>query len=386
MSPEPSDSPPEPSREAPPPRAPAGALRVALVRPSHLGDIVCALPVYHALRDALPDARIAWVVQPEFSVLVAGLPGIDRVLRFERERGLGAWSRLRRDLRGFRPDAVIDAQGNAKSAAAVLVSGAPRRIGLARSDWREALGALTVREPAPPAPAGAHAVERMLALARHAVRALAGPDAEVPAPRFDPGLSADELRAGRALADRRLPRGDGAPVIVHLAAPNDVRAWPTAQYRALALELLARGRGVLLLSGPGEAPVGKALRAELGARPGLAHWIGQAHLREAAAFFAAAAERGARLVSCDSGPMHLAAACGLPVVALCGPQDPALTGPWPLPDRAGARAAGAPRHVVVRADDPPDCAPCLARSCSHREGPVCMSELHPLRVARALEA
>jgi ADP-heptose:LPS heptosyltransferase len=74
--------------------------------------------------------------------------------------------------------------------------------------------------------------------------------------------------------------------------------------------------------------------------------------------------------------MHLAAAVGLPVLVLEGPQDAARTGPWPPPD------AESP-HRVVRAADEPRCAPCFARRCTHAAGPVCMIGLDPARVAAA---
>ncbi len=350
--------------------------RILVVRPSHLGDVVSALPVFHALRAAAPEAEIGWVVQPEFGSLLAGLPGLDRVFPFGRRRGIGAWVRLRRELREFSADLAVDAQGNLKSAGAMLASGAPRRIGLARVDWRERMGALVVNDAAPPARPGSHAVERMFSLARHAAGALGDDDSEL---RTDPGLTQAELARGEALARRHLP-GNGRPaVIVHLAAPNDVRSWPVSHYRGLAELLLSRGRGVLLLSGPGERPIGVHLREAMGTRPGLRHWVGQHHLRETSAFFAASARRDARLVSCDSGPMHLAAACGMAVVALAGPQDPARTGPWPPTDRDGSP------HTVVTSADPPECSPCLSRSCRHREGPVCMSELLPERVGELFD-
>src|SRR5687767_3923209 len=79
------------------PTAPDGLkdpARILLVRMSHLGDVVCALPLYHALRGAFPEARIGWVVQPEFEGLVAGLSGLQCTFRFERAGGARAWVRL----------------------------------------------------------------------------------------------------------------------------------------------------------------------------------------------------------------------------------------------------------------------------------------------------
>jgi len=103
------------------------------------------------------------------------------------------------------------------------------------------------------------------------------------------------------------------------------------------------------------------------------------------AVFRAAADRGLELVACDSGPMHLAAAHGLPVILLEGPQDAARTGPWPL---HGARADTDERahHRTVRARERPHCAPCLARRCRHPEGAVCLLHIQPADVLAALRS
>jgi len=347
--------------------------RILIVRTSHLGDVVCALGVYHALRERWPAAELAWVVQPEFADLVRGLEGIRCVFRFGRKRGVAAWIRLCVDLRRFRADLAVDAQGNLKSAGATLCSGASRRVGLHPSNWRERAGAWVVNEHADAVPPERpHAIERTLELARRATGRGAG-ELDADGLRTDPELSAAETERGERLCDRWLPRDPAGASILHLAAPGDVRSWPVVCFRRTAELLAARGRGVLLLSGPGEDELGQTLRVDVGPRPGLRHWVGQTGLRDLAAFFTAAARRGARLVACDSGPMHLAAACGLPVTVLAGPQDAERTGPWHPP--------GSPTpHRVLRAADPPDCAPCLARSCTHPRGNVCMTEITPERV------
>ena len=82
--------------------------RILLIRLSHLGDVVHALPVYHALRAAHPRAELAWLVQGEFAGLLAGLPGLAAVLAFERRGGARAWLELRAALAAFAPELVVD--------------------------------------------------------------------------------------------------------------------------------------------------------------------------------------------------------------------------------------------------------------------------------------
>lgn len=356
--------------------------RILLIRLSHLGDVVHALPVYHALRATWPRAELGWVVQPEFSDLVAGLPGIGRVLRFDRRGGAAAWLRLREELGAFQADLAVDAQGNLKSAMTALASGAARRIGLAARDWREPVGALSCHERAQPA-SGRHAVDRMLELARFAC---SGPP--TPPPRFDPGVRTDERRAGQARAAELFEDGSARRVVLQLSDPDDVRGWPVEHALALIDELCEAGWSVAVLSGPGEAAIGERVARERPVSDRVRHWVGQRGLRALAGFFSAAAEFGTRFVGTDSGPMHLAWSCGMRVTTLAGPQDYALTGPWPVP-RDPARAATAVTratepHRVVLAEPRPACAPCLSRSCSHPEGPVCMRDLRPGAVAAAL--
>lgn len=347
----------------------ASPTRILLIRLSHLGDVIHALPVFHALRAAQPDARIAWAVQAEFAGLLDGLAGLDERVIFERRAGASAWLDLRARLSSFGADWSVDAQGNWKSAMVALASGSARRTGLHRSDWRERSAAFTANDRAPRCTRGPHAVDRMLTLA-----AFVAPDVRLSnEPRLTVAPAA--LAAGHAALDERIG-SRSAPKLIAVGRADDPRTWPEDQLVECAQRLAAAGAPLLILSGPSESEVGDRLAARLTA-PGIAHWIGQRGLTELAGLFAAAAERGGRLLSNDSGPAHLAAAVGLPVVCLSGPQDAARTGPWPPPGNSSP-------HRVLRADLEPDCAPCFARSCRHPEGLLCMQRISAQKVADEL--
>ncbi|MCE9593234.1 MAG: glycosyltransferase family 9 protein [Planctomycetes bacterium] len=338
------------------------------MRLSHLGDVVHALPLYHALASRFPTARLAWVIQREYAELVRPLARLERVFEFERDGGARAWLGLREELASFAPTRVIDAQGNLKSAAAALVAGSGERVGAAWGDWREPLGAFAMHARAEPS-RGPHAVDRVLALARE----VCGGEVEA---RFDLELSRDERVRGEELRRSFLPEARDA-VILALGTPGDVRAWPAEHAANLARRLAAHGRCVVVLSGPTERESGASLELELAGVDRVRHWVAQRGLRELAAFFVAAAARGARFVGCDSGPMHLAWTSGLPVVCLEGPQSAERTGPWPL-------GSGSP-HVALTTRTSPPCAPCFARKCEHPNGNVCMRDLAVDDVLAALE-
>lgn len=341
------------------------SLRILIVRLSHLGDVVQTLPLHHALRGAYPRARIAWAVQPEFAGLLAGLPGLERAVLFERRSGAAAWPKLVRELADFGADWSIDAQGNVKSAFVALASRAARRSGYAHADWRERFAASSVTDPCPAGEPVEHAVERVLRLARHVAPDWSG------VPRFDAGLSAAELAAGESRLAELAPPGRGG-ILLHLSPPEDVRSWPIERFAELA-RARAEREHVVIASGPAEEAHGRALAGEL-RHPRIAHAVGQRGLRELAALFTAAARRQMTFSGCDSGPMHLAWSSGMRVVLLAGPQDERRTGPF------GIGAA----HGVVRCERSPACAPCRSRSCAHEDGPVCMSTTTVADVARVL--
>ena len=383
-------TPPRPARETSP-AATSAAERILLVRLSHLGDVVHALPVYHALRRAHPGARLAWAVQPEFHGLLAHLPGCERLVSFGRDRGPGAWLGLRRELAAFDATWAVDCQGNWKSAVATRLSGAPRRSGLAAAEWRESSARFLVPDrPAQPA-AGLHAVDRMLHLAAHLVPgAWPTPETARAEGAFDLGLPEELLAQGRGAAREQLDdAGSGPPVILALGRAGDPRSWSLTNSADLVAQLAAAGRRVLVLSGPAEADQGRALATtlegrDLGVAP--AHWIDQRGLAELAAYLAGAAELGALFVGADSGPMHLAWAMGLEVLGLAGPQDPRRTGPWPVPRELAGRHGAPSPHRVLTSAEALTCRPCLARTCSLSRGPVCLDDLGADQVAEAVLA
>lgn len=306
---------------------------------SHLGDIAQALPLVHGLRAAWPEIQLAWAIQPEFAGLVEPLA---RIIPFDRKGGVGAWPRIRRNLRDFDPDLALDAQGNWKSAFATRLSGAGQRMGFARPHWQEPLAARILgvdtaptavgdtQSPGPPATS--HLVDRACALAA-AITGLAPT-------RRDPDLSEAELVRGQDLL------GDlSAPIILHPGVDGDRRSWPSTRFEELARRLVAAKKQLIILTGPGESEVGSRLRDALPERDtGIRHLVGQRGLRDLAAFFAAAAKRSGVVVVGDSGPAHVAASVDLPVCFLAGPEDPSRTGPWPV-----TSAPGSP-HTLI---DPP---------------------------------
>lgn len=361
--------------------------RILVVRLSHLGDVVQTLPLFHALRERFPAARIGWAVETRFCGILDGLPGLDTLIRFDRAGGVRAFAAGLRAVRAFAPDLAIDAQANWKSAAVLRASAARRRVGPAPADWRERFAHLLANEHAAElAQREHHAQERVLALARHVCGEFVV--------RRDPALSPAESAHGRALFDAallaaRAPHGRRA-ALFQVSPAGDVRTPPDELLVASALELARAGHPLVLTSAPREAERTRALAARIARdSSGAAAAAGDVHvatrcepesLRDFAAWLTAAAQDGAVFVSADSGPLHLAGAVGLPCVCLSGPFDWRLTGPWPV-----ANATASPHRALVAAP-PLDCAPCARRWCTRNGGRVCLEALDANDVARAAQA
>jgi len=334
--------------------------RILILRFSHLGDVVQTLPMVHALARAYPTSTLAFATQTTYAPLLEPLPQLSQVLTFERSGGARAWLDLRRSLLAFAPTWSIDCQGNWKSASAARLSGASRRIGLALEHWREpsARWLATELAPAPTEPV-LHAVDRVLNLVEHVTGSAA--------PEFDLALTPAERKRAEVLLG-----GVERPLVLHAAKPADIRSWPPERFVGLASALADAGRDVLLLAGPDEAPL-RAFFAAIAPHPRITALPDGLNLRTLSALLTIAAERGGRMVGCDSGPSHIAAAVGLPVLLLHGPQDPARTGPYPTTSH---------EHLTAANDLP--CRPCLERACNNPDGPVCMEDLSVNEVQDAL--
>lgn len=305
--------------------------RILLIRTSALGDVVHCLPVLTALRRRFPEARIGWVVEEAMAPVVAGHPLLDEtfVVRFRpwRRRLLAARTRrevasLRGGLRRFAPQVAIDLMGNHKAGLVARMSGAPRRLGLARSQRREPSSAVWVNEPVT-TPA-VHAVDRALALAR----ALGVPDGE-PAD-FGGDLLFRNVSTSESPPDRRDgPRIEDEPhVLIQPGAGWGNKTYPPEWWGRVAAELRrATGLAARVAVAPGEEEL---TRRVVASSDGAAAAVPALDLDTLASRL-----RTARLVlGGDTGPTHLAHALGTPVLCLMGPTDPARHGPYGAPDRA----------------------------------------------------
>lgn len=311
-------------------------MRVLIVRLGALGDVVHTVPLAAALRRRFPDAAVDWVVDERYAPLLRTVPGLDRLVALPR-RGRPAaagWRALRRSLRAVRYDVALDAQGLGKSALVARLSGARRVVGFAAPFLRERWARWFYTETVDPG-RPRHVVDRNLGL----LGALGVDDRGWSFPLRLPAQPADGA-----------PRGRFAVLNPNAAWPT--KRWPPERYGAVA-EHLRRAHGLpcVVIWGPEDEARAAAVVAASGGAAAPAPPTG---LVELASLLRAAA----LLVSGDTGPLHLAAALGTPVVGLYGPSDPARNGPWSPEDEvvsafpdcgcAARRAAGGRAVPMVR--------------------------------------
>lgn len=300
-------------------------MRLLIVRLGSLGDIIHTLPAVAALRRALPDARIDWIVEAAHQEVVARVPVIDARIVLE-ERTMTAWLNAAATLRHRGYDAAVDFQGLFKSALLARVSGAKRVLGFSIWHLRErgARAFYTETSPVPAqssessqASATRHVIQKNLELAKSLA-----PSIDLDAPLEFPlhvSSSADVDDLKRQL--------DGEPYAVlnpGAAWPN--KRWPPERLGQVAAFLRARhGLRSIVTWGPGEERLAEVAVAMSEGSAVMAPLLPLGALM--------ALLRDARLmVSGDTGPTHLAGALGVPIVAPFGPTDPDRNGPWHADD------------------------------------------------------
>jgi len=319
--------------------------RILIVKPSSLGDIVHALAVLAELRRAYPSAHVAWLVSDGFAPLLEGHPLLDEVLTFDRARYGRMWRsprvlldfwRFVAAVRRRRFDLVIDLQGLARSGLLSYLSGARERCGFA--DAREGAWLFYTRRVASAAHT-AHAVDRNLAL----LRALGLPSER---PQFPLAVRPEERAAARSLLTRAAGEAVGPFTAVIPGARWETKRWPAERFAELIDRMHAAGLPrCVLLGAPADRAAAAAVAAACHRRP--IDLVGLTTLRELVALL----ELADRVVGHDSGPLHIAAALGKPIVALFGPTNPARTGPY------------CDSATVVTCAVP--CAPCYRRVCPY---------------------
>ena len=326
------------------PLSPRSIRRILVIKLSSLGDLFHALPAVHELKTGF-GAVVDWVTQPAYTELVGRFGDVNRVLAFPRRRFLTGAAAFFRDLRRDRYDLIVDFQGLLKSALIARLARGTFRLG--PSFHREGAH-LFYTAVAGPRNRNRHAVEEAL----DAVRYLG----HTPTQPISP------------LSFPKRPRTEPRPRVALLPCSRWItKNWPPERFIETARGLLADPGAALFLVGAAEdRPVCDAIANALEGR--VVNLCGQTSLVEMGSLL----QEMDLVISVDSGPMHMAAALGIPVLAVFGATDPVRTGPY------GAK------HRVLHHENMP-CRPCRSRQCA-RHDLACLADLPAGRVLAAARA
>ncbi len=305
-----------------------GIQKLLIVRLSAMGDVIHTLPAVHGLREAFPHAMIGWLIEERWAELLC-TPGTTRRGPRSAERPLVDWvhtvrlrewkkspasittieqiARVWNDVRSAAYDVALDLQGAIRSA--VLASWSGARVVLGASEPRESPASLWYTRAV--IPHGSHIIEQNISIAELVAQRRLG----VPEIDFPKNARAEQW------VERRLDEiGVKEFAILNPGAGWGAKRWPAERYGQVAAALGTGGVRSIVNYGPGEEELARQVE---NASQGAATAV-QASISELIAL-----TRRARLfIGGDTGPMHLAAAVKVPVVAIFGPTDPARNGPF----------------------------------------------------------
>jgi lipopolysaccharide heptosyltransferase I len=284
-----------------------------IVRLSAIGDVVHTLPVLCALRERMPRAFLAWAVEGRAAELLRSHRALDELIELERGwlKNPGKVLALRRRLRDLKFDIAIDAQGLSKSAIAARLSGAKLRVGFGGADGRE-ISRLLNNCLVPPR--STHVVDRNLELLE--ALGIIGPGV-----RFDLEDSPSHARAASDMVEAFGLGGRFAVINPGAGWPSKV--WPAERFAGVARHLGLKHKMPSLVVWAGDQERQWAEKI-VSSSQGKARLAGSTSLKELAAL----ARRSSLFIASDTGPLHLAAAVGVPCVGLFGPMPAERNGPY----------------------------------------------------------
>lgn len=305
-------------------------MKILLVRLRLIGDVIFTTPAIAALKQHMPDAHLAYLVEPEAAPVVTGNPNLDEVIVIPRTHGFARIRddiRLARQLRASQFDLAIDFHGGPRSSWLVRLSGAPVRIGyqVPLRQWLYTVRTSRSRKLLP-----RHSVENQWDL----LTTLGGSFATPPSPSVNPvEMSLDPTALTKI--DRWLQQKDVFSshrlIVIHVSSGNPFRRWPEAHFVELVVGLIKANisHRIFLTSGPSD--ISAAHRIIRKARLSL-------NDDEAAAVLDnvefdlnqlhALIDRSALFIGGDSGPLHIASTTQTPIVGLFGATLPVRSTPW----------------------------------------------------------
>jgi lipopolysaccharide heptosyltransferase I len=298
--------------------------KILILKFSALGDVVHTLPVAATLRKSLPDSHISWMVEERFQDILQNNPDIDQVIPLRTKVWRKKWNAksLReildtiKTLRQHKFDLVFDFHGLLKSGIIARLSGAQTRVGFHRKNCKEKFSILFTNRRPPYMAGGRHVADMYLALLQTAL-------SKVEETKLFPLQVPDKADKKIAIFFDQHDELTARPIIaINPGAGFESKQWELDRFAELADRISKELKcSIMLTWGPGEEPKVNKISTHMQEQS----WIAPStSILESIALY----KRMALLVSCDSGPLHLAAAVGIPTVSIFGPTDPLRNGAY----------------------------------------------------------
>lgn len=307
--------------------------KILIRGPNWVGDAVLAIPALKAVRSHFPETEITLLVRPWVAGLFTSAPFIDNVWTENKPSKLGDWTRITRDIRAFGFDLALLLPNSFESALMMFLARVPLRVGYA-TDGRTWMLTNSISPPTD----SRHQVYYYLDLVKALQAGTDRPSIEIEA------TGEERANARNLLHEEGIPHADRFLVLNPGAAYGSAKRWHEDRFAEVA-DILAKemGLNVALIGSESERPIAEQIRDRMKSRPAVLS--GKTSMETLIGVLA----ESSLMITNDSGPMHIAAALGVPTVAVFGSTDERVTAPF------------GPRTRVVK--NPVECSPCLLREC-----------------------
>jgi 3-deoxy-D-manno-octulosonic-acid transferase/heptosyltransferase-1 len=324
-------------------------VNILIVKLSAIGDVIHTLPALNAIRNYYPNANITWLVEEDAAPLVQGHGALDRVIVSKRKRWLEALRSLSimstvqevwcfiRALRDTRYDMILDFQALLKSGILIALARGRRKIGFGKGLEHMEHSYIFLNERIPAVDMEIHALSRGMIL----LNAVGIPTSEV---EYKLPVSNHDRKKIDELMKQHGINGIKSLIAINPVAKWKTKLWPNKKFAELANMLIDRyDMKIVFTGGIKDYSIIQTITSYM--KGEAINFAGKTTLIELAALY----EKSTLVISTDTGPMHLAAAMGTPVVALFGPTAAWRTGPYGI------------GHQIITAEL--ECSPCFKRRC-----------------------
>jgi heptosyltransferase-2 len=314
--------------------------RILIVRTDRVGDVILSTPVIKALRDAYPASYIAMMVRPYTKVIVEGNPYLDEIISYDKQGKEKSWFgslKFAIELKKKKFDLAVVLNPSNRSNLIPFMAGIPKRVGYNRK-----LGFLLTDKIEDTKRLGQkHEIEYNLDLVRHL--GLEPKDKSM----FMP-ISEDSEQWVEGILRKEEIKPEDKLVVFNPGASDNSKIWPPERYAAVADKLAEKGCKIVVLGGQSDTKIGQEVISYM--HSPVINMVGNNNISQAASLL----KRSSLFISTDTGPMHIAASVGVPIVAIFGRSQPGLS----------ARRWGPHNKNSVVLHKDVGCDDCLAHNCT----------------------